>query len=90
MRDAMTHLIDDHGYRRIAFIRGPGVNEEAEERYRVYREVLQEHGMPFNPDLVALGNFQSSSGAEAVRQMLDERHVGFDSIVAAMTPWPLV
>ncbi len=83
MRDAMQHLIDDHGYRRIAFIRGPGVNEEAEERYRVYREVLQEHGMPFNPDLVALGNFQASSGAEAVRQMLDERHVGFDAIVAA-------
>ena len=83
MRDAMLHLIDDHGYRRIAFIRGPGVNEEAEERYRVYREVLGEHGLPFNPDLVALGNFQASSGAEAVRQMYDERHVGFDAIVAA-------
>jgi len=83
MRDAMLHLIEDHGYRRIAFIRGPGVNEEAEERYRVYREVLGEHNLPFNPDLVALGNFQASSGAEAVRQMLDERHVGFDAIVAA-------
>jgi phosphoserine phosphatase RsbU/P len=83
MRDAMIHLIDDHGYRRIAFIRGPGVNEEAEERYRVYREVLGEHALPFNPDLVALGNFQASSGAEAVRQMYDERHVAFDAIVAA-------
>jgi DNA-binding LacI/PurR family transcriptional regulator/serine phosphatase RsbU (regulator of sigma subunit) len=83
MRDAMLHLIDSHGYRRIAFIRGPGVNEEAEERYRVYREVLGEHGLPFNPDLVTLGNFQASSGAEAVRQMYDERHVAFDAIVAA-------
>lgn len=83
MRDAMLHLIDGHGYRRIAFIRGPGVNEEAEERYRVYREVLGEHGLPFNPDLVTLGNFQASSGAEAVRQMYDERHVAFDAIVAA-------
>jgi DNA-binding LacI/PurR family transcriptional regulator/serine phosphatase RsbU (regulator of sigma subunit) len=83
MRDAMLHLIDVHGYRRIAFIRGPGVNEEAEERYRVYREVLGEHGLPFNPDLVTLGNFQASSGVEAVRQMYDERRVAFDAIVAA-------
>ena len=83
MRDAMQHLIDVHGFRRIAFIRGPGVNDEAEERYRVYRDVLGEHDMPFNPDLVTLGNFQTASGTEAVRQMLDERRVQFDAIVAA-------
>jgi phosphoserine phosphatase RsbU/P len=83
MRQAISHLVEIHGYRRIAFIRGPGVNEEAEERYRVYREVLAEHGLPFNPDLVTLGNFQVSSGAEAIRAMIDERHVGFDAIVAA-------
>ncbi|HEY5957623.1 MAG TPA: substrate-binding domain-containing protein [Polyangiaceae bacterium] len=83
MRQAISHLVDIHGYRRIAFIRGPGVNEEAEERYRVYREVLAEHGLPFNPDLVTLGNFQVASGAEAIRAMIDERRVGFDAIVAA-------
>lgn len=83
MRQAISHLVVDHGYRRIAFIRGPGVNEEAEERYRVYREVLAEHGLPFNPDLVTLGNFQVMSGAEAIRSMVDERRVGFDAIVAA-------
>lgn len=83
MRQAIRHLIEVHGYRRIAFIRGPGVNEEAEERYRVYREVLAEHGLPFNPDLVTLGNFQSSSGVESVRAMLDERRVTFEALVAA-------
>ncbi len=83
MREAIVHLIEHHGYRRIAFIRGPGVNEEAEDRYRVYREVLAEHELPFNPDLVSLGNFQASSGGEAIRVMLDERHVSFDAVVAA-------
>jgi phosphoserine phosphatase RsbU/P len=83
MRQAISHLVEVHGYRRIAFIRGPGVNEEAEERYRVYRDVLAEHGLPFNPDLVTLGNFQVASGGEAIRAMLDERRVGFDAIVAA-------
>ncbi len=83
MRDAIAHLIVVHGYRRVAFIRGPGVNEEAEERYRVYREVLAEHGLPFSPSLVSLGNFQASSGIEAIRLMLDERKVAFDAVVAA-------
>ena len=83
MRQAIKHLIEVHGYKRIAFLRGPGVNEEAEERYRVYREVLAEHGLPFNPDLVTLGNFQASSGADAIRAMLDDRRVTVDAIVAA-------
>ena len=83
MRDAIAHLVQVHGYRRIAFIRGPGVNEEAEDRYKVYRSVLMEHNLPFNPDLVTLGNFQASSGVEAVRIMLDERRVSFDAVVAA-------
>lgn len=83
MRQAIKHLIEVHGYRRIAFLRGPGVNEEAEERYRVYRDVLAEHGLPFNPDLVTLGNFQASSGADAVRAMFDERRVSPEAIVAA-------
>ncbi len=83
MREAISHLIVAHGYRRIAFVRGPGVNEEAEDRYRVYREVLAEHGLSFNPDLVILGNFQASSGVDAIRIMLDERRVTFDAIVAA-------
>jgi len=83
MRDAIGHLIEFHGYRKIAFIRGPGVNEEAEDRYRVYREVLADHGLPFNPELVTLGNFQASSGAESIRTMMDVRRVAFDAIVAA-------
>lgn len=83
MHDAIAHLVQVHGYRRIAFIRGPGVNEEAEARYRVYRSVLAEHNLPFNPDLVTLGNFQAASGIEAVRIMLDERRVAFDAVVAA-------
>jgi phosphoserine phosphatase RsbU/P len=83
MREVITHLITCHGLRRIAFIRGPGVNDEAEERYHVYRAVLSEHGLPFKPELVTLGNFHMPSGIDAVRTLLDERRVPFDAIVAA-------
>ena len=67
VHDLVTHLIEVHGFRRIAFVRGPETNPEAEQRYRTYQSVLAEHGIPLDPDLVAPGDFLSPSGAEAVR-----------------------
>ncbi len=83
VRQALVHLLQDAGRRRIAFLRGPEHNSEAEERFQVYREVLQEHGLALNPDLIAFGDFEAPSGAEAIRTLIDERHVGFDAVVAA-------
>jgi DNA-binding LacI/PurR family transcriptional regulator/anti-anti-sigma regulatory factor/GAF domain-containing protein len=80
LRDAIGHLIQVHGYRRIAFIRGPGDNQEANLRYRAYTEALAEHGLALDPDLVAPGNFLHSSGAEAIHLLPQE---GFEAIVAA-------
>ena len=40
MRDLIVHLVAAHGCREVAFIRGPEANDEAERRYRVYRDVL--------------------------------------------------
>ena len=83
MREAIAHLIETHGYRRIAFIRGPEGNEEAEQRYQVYTEVLAEHKLPLDPDLVTPGDFAPPAGTAAVRLLLDERKVGLQAIVAA-------
>ncbi len=82
-RAALLHLIEDHGYRRIAFIQGPEGNKEAEQRYCVYREALADHGLAFDPDLVAPGVFELESGVAAVRLLRDERKVGFEALVAS-------
>ena len=83
MRDAIVHLIVHHGFRRIVFIRGPQTNEEAERRFRVYREVLEEFEIAYEPALVTVGDFQRSSGVLAVHQLFDERQAQFDVILAA-------
>jgi DNA-binding LacI/PurR family transcriptional regulator/signal transduction histidine kinase len=83
MRDAVVHLIEAHGHRRIAFIRGPENNEDAEQRYRAYVDALAGHGLPLDPDLVAPGNFSLPSGADAIRLLIDERKVDFEAVVAA-------
>ena len=43
LRDAIAHLIQEHGRKRIAFIQGPVNNIEAVERYNAYLEALAEH-----------------------------------------------
>src|SRR5262252_1135515 len=62
MRQSLEHLIVRHGCRRIAFIRGPSVNAEAEHRYEIYRAVLEERGLEFDPALVCEGTFEKSAG----------------------------
>jgi diguanylate cyclase (GGDEF)-like protein len=83
MRQALVHLIEHHGHRRIAFIRGPEANEEAERRYRVYREVLEEFGLGLDDALVVVGDFHQESGVHAIERLLDVRGVSFTALVAA-------
>jgi phosphoserine phosphatase RsbU/P len=83
MRQALEHLIVRHGCRRIAFIRGPSVNAEAEHRYAIYRAVLEERGLAFDPNLVCEGTFEKAAGEAAVELLVDERKVSFDGLAAA-------
>jgi len=83
MRQAIEHLITRHGFRRIAFIRGPRVNAEAERRYALYRSVIEKHGIEFDPKLVCEGTFERSAGEEAVALFIDERQLDFDALLAA-------
>jgi DNA-binding LacI/PurR family transcriptional regulator/anti-anti-sigma regulatory factor len=87
LRDAISHLIDAHGRRRIAFIRGPEGHEEADARYRAYVEALAAHGLALDPDLIAPSDLMAPSGAAAMRLLLDERKlqpgVDFEAVAAS-------
>jgi DNA-binding LacI/PurR family transcriptional regulator/serine phosphatase RsbU (regulator of sigma subunit) len=83
MRQALDHLIARHGFRRIAFVRGPTVNPEAERRFGVYRAVLEERGIGFDADLVCVGTFERAAGEAAVATLIDDRKLDFDALVAA-------
>ena len=73
MREAIIHLVEAHKYHRIAFLRGPEEHPYAQERYRAYTDVLQEYGLPFEPDIVAP---PSDWNEPAVQVLLDERKGG--------------
>jgi signal transduction histidine kinase/DNA-binding LacI/PurR family transcriptional regulator/AraC-like DNA-binding protein len=86
MRALVIHMIEVHGCRRLAFVRGPENHHYAQERYHAYLDVLQERGIPFNAALVTRP-VDWKAGAEAAQMLLDERRlrpqVDFDAVVAA-------
>jgi DNA-binding LacI/PurR family transcriptional regulator len=82
MKSALEHLTRLHGIRRIAFVRGPEANAEAEQRYRIYVETLRSLGIPFDSRLVLPGDFERGSGSQAVVSLLDRRGVPVDEVGA--------
>lgn len=83
IEDAVRHLVEVHGRRRIAFICGFENNPDAQERFAVYRESLAACGIDFDPDLVCQGDFTFRSGRKAITTLLDERKASFDAVLGA-------
>ena len=74
MREAVLHLVVAHGYRRIAFLRGPTGTYEEVLRYQAYTDVLAERGIPLDPELISTHTgWERADGAAMVRLLLDER-----------------
>jgi len=84
MRTAVRHLIENHGRRRLAMIKGPSDNPDSEERFRAYVDELQAHGLMIDPDLLFQPvDWSPPGGSQGVRVLLDERGVQFDGLLAA-------
>jgi len=73
MREAMVHLIEVHGCRRVAFIRGPESHPMAAARYQAYLDTLAEYQIPARPELISPSkDWNRALGAQAVALFLDE------------------
>ena len=83
MHDLVSHLIEVHGRRKIAFIRGLETSQDAEERYLAYVETLNQYHIPVDPNLIVSGNFQRNSGTAAIKELINSRRMGFDALVSA-------
>jgi DNA-binding LacI/PurR family transcriptional regulator len=60
------------GRRRIGFIGGPDYEMEVQQRLEGYRSALQEAGMTPDADLIEFGDFSNTSGAEAMKRLLQK------------------
>jgi signal transduction histidine kinase/DNA-binding LacI/PurR family transcriptional regulator/DNA-binding NarL/FixJ family response regulator len=74
-RQLLQHLIEDHGYRKLAFIYGPDKNFDAIMRLQTYTSMLKSYDIPFDPHLITSGYFDYFSGKNAINTFLDQRRL---------------
>ncbi len=77
----VEHLIQVHGYRRIALLSGPEGHPEARERMRAYRDTMEKYGLPVTDKMIVYGDF--SEFADAHVAMLLDSNPGLEAIVFA-------
>jgi signal transduction histidine kinase/DNA-binding LacI/PurR family transcriptional regulator/CheY-like chemotaxis protein len=84
MRTVVRHLVEIHGCKRLAFIKGPANNPDAGLRFKAYEDEIKAHGLALDANLLFQPfDWSPPGGSEGVRILLDERKVGFDGLVAS-------
>jgi len=83
MRAVVRHLIEEHGYKRIAFICGIEGQVDAEQRFQAYKDELKAHDLRYDEDLVVKSDYTAEGGRNAIHILIGERKQRFQALVAA-------
>lgn len=87
MKQVVEHLIVEHNFRNIGFIRGPVGHPEAEQRYQGYQDALSDHQINLDMRLVAQGAFYFRDAIDmaqkAVEHWLQISDLKLDAIVGS-------
>ncbi|MBQ7925169.1 MAG: GGDEF domain-containing protein [Lachnospiraceae bacterium] len=70
MRELVEHFVVYHGMRRLHFVTGTPGNQDSEDRFRAYKDVLAEQGIPLEEERITQGDFYIAGGERAAQQIL--------------------
>lgn len=68
--ELVSHLIEDHGYRDIAFLTGKKWHPHSKQRLEAYKEAMRKHDLEIREDRIIYGDFWYKSGNLCVEQLL--------------------
>lgn len=71
MRALVDHLVREHDHQRFAFIGGPRISPDSQERFAGYREALRTARLPVPRSPDAIGDFTEAGGARAAESVLE-------------------
>ena len=77
----VSHLIEKHNRRRIAFLRGPEGHADSIQREQGYRSALDGYGIRFDESLVGYGGFDERTACETIQSRLMDG-LDFDAVFA--------
>jgi diguanylate cyclase (GGDEF)-like protein len=83
IEEAVRHLVNDHGYRRIGFLEGPRCNNEAMERKSAFSKALEKVGFPLTSTCFFSGDFTEEAAARLGCARGQEIIDTLDAVVAA-------
>ena len=65
----VKHLVEEHNYKNIAFIKGPSVSDDSEERFRGFVSSLKMHGLNIREDFVFSSDFTFEGGRRVFQRL---------------------
>ncbi|MCR5118576.1 MAG: GGDEF domain-containing protein [Lachnospiraceae bacterium] len=83
MRELVTHLVEKHGVKRVFYMGGTETHVDSNDRLRITREVLREHGLDLPDENVEYGKWANRRTLEALNRMLKPGEELPDAIVCA-------
>lgn len=69
IKKLIAHLIEEHGYKDIAFLTGRRGHPHSEERLGAYIECMKEHDIPIKNNRIFYGDFWFGSGKNMVERL---------------------
>jgi len=82
MKSLISHLMQEHGYRKIGYIGGPKGNVDADQRLELFRKYIAEYGLEGGEDRITAGDFTRDGGYRAVLELLS-KNLKFDALITA-------
>jgi LacI family transcriptional regulator len=75
----ISHLIETHHRKHIAYLQGPRDNEDSSWRELGYRNALKDHGLEIDTGLIQVGGFDRDGGFQATKHII-RQHPDTDAI----------
>lgn len=83
MRSLVTHLIEEHGVKRIFYIGGTEDHPDSNERLRITREVMEKHGLSLIEKEIAYGKWSNRRTIDALDELLKTNGCYPDAFICA-------
>ncbi|MBR4726007.1 MAG: GGDEF domain-containing protein [Lachnospiraceae bacterium] len=78
----VRHVIEDHKVRKPHFMAGFKDNVFSEERLQIFKNVIEENGIPFSEDMVSYGDFWARPAREATEELIKNGNIP-DAMICA-------
>ncbi len=83
MRELVTHLIEEHGVKEIFYMGGTDTHVDSNDRLRITRTVLEEHGLELKEKQIGYGKWSNRRTIAALNILLENNKKLPDAIVCA-------